>query len=99
VATKVRFCIISFRQDQGICRPLPLGNAPDLVEVGEQTSPWIMLCGVSVVFNDLFGLMSCERSSENGPVLRLSIDRNLCLPQSCRRVQRNAIAAFRHRFT
>src|SRR5262249_32908871 len=39
---------------------------------GCQASPWMMLCGVSVVFNslgDVFGLMSCKRSSENGQVL------------------------------
>jgi hypothetical protein len=54
--------------------------------------PWVMLCGVSVVFNsldDVLGLMSCKRSSENGQVLVGF--------QST--VQRNAIAAFRHRFT
>src|SRR2546430_15800014 len=38
----------------------------------KQAPPWIMLCGVSVVFNssdNVLGLMSCKRSSENGQVL------------------------------
>jgi hypothetical protein len=51
-----------------------LRNAPDFVEVGEAgiAVAWIMLCGVSVVFNsldDVLGLMSYECSSENGQVL------------------------------
>jgi len=43
-----------------------------LLKKAKQASPWMMLCGVSVVFNslgDVLGLMSCKRSSENGQVL------------------------------
>src|SRR6516225_2002836 len=39
-----------------------------LLKQAKQASPWMMLCGVSVVFNslgDVVGLMSCKRSSEN----------------------------------
>jgi hypothetical protein len=37
----------------------------------KQASPWMMLCGVSIVFNslgDVLGLMSFKHSSENGQV-------------------------------
>src|SRR5215472_6676862 len=43
-----------------------------LLKYAKQASPWIMLCGVSVVFNslgDVLGLMCCKCSSENGQVL------------------------------
>ena len=62
-----------------------------------------MLCGVSVVFNSLddeLGLMSCKCSSENGQVL-VGFNRRKPLAASIMpaAVQRNAIAAFRQRFT
>src|SRR5262249_18553686 len=43
-----------------------------LLKQAKQASPWMMLCGVSVMFNslgDVLGLMSCKRSSENRQVL------------------------------
>src|SRR5262244_2437463 len=62
-----------------------------------------MLCGVSVVFNslgDVLGLMRCKCSSKNGQVLVgfQSTEAFGCLHHAGG-VQRNAIAAFRHRFT
>jgi len=45
------------------------GMSQTLLKKAKQASPWMMLCGVSVVFNSLgevLGLMSCKRSSENG---------------------------------
>jgi hypothetical protein len=61
-----------------------------------------MLCGISFVFNsgDVFGLMSCKRSSENGQVLvYFQLTEAFGRPIIPTAVQRNAIAAFRHRFT
>jgi hypothetical protein len=62
-----------------------------------------MLCGVSVVFNslgDVLGLVSCKRSSENGQVLvGFQSTKPLAASIMPAAVQRNAIAAFRHRFT
>src|SRR5262249_7516818 len=59
---------------QSPLRRLPasrLENASGMPQI-YQASPWIMLCGVSVVFNslgDVLGLMCCKCSSENGQVL------------------------------
>jgi len=52
-----------------------------LLKWAKQASSWMMLRGVSIVFNslgDVLGLMSCKRSSENGQVLvGFSIDGSL----------------------
>src|SRR5256886_16792520 len=48
------------------------GMPPILLKEAKQASPWMMLCGVSVVFNslgDVLGLMCSKCSSENGQVL------------------------------
>ncbi len=44
----------------------------NLLKQAKQALPWMILCGVSVVFNrsgDELGLMSCKRGSENRQAL------------------------------
>ena len=80
------------------CRDVPV-----FVEVGEAGIAVECYAASAFVFNslgDVLGLMSCKRSTKNGQVLV-----GFQSPEAFRRpimpaaVQRNAIAAFRHRFT